>query len=342
MASLQPLGLLLVLTLVGLTAPYTPIRAPGGKSADQDPAVWVKGRSMTDERANYYANAGLLPALRRDAYLPDHDWALEGRQARAQGRRVVVRGSVGFYGFFAGPNVHVVDLLALGDPLLARLPVTDPNWQIGHFGRRPPEGYLTTLRGGANTLADPNLKAYYAILKDVVRGPLWSPERWGKIAALNLGRYDPLLNAYAYTEGGIFERTMVVVNPTDRAYVYAYVWNNGASEAYLLDDASVRGREYPIRWRISASGVDFEGPHKAQIAEIGTISDTELLNIGAFFAEEPEADHYDMYEYRYWFSLTPGSSSLTVVLPALAWHNAHAPQGFWQEIDADAVLRLTP
>ncbi|MGC9469738.1 MAG: hypothetical protein ACP5HS_14170, partial [Anaerolineae bacterium] len=130
-----------LLLILGVTAPYTPVRASGARSADDDPNVWVKGRSITDERANYYRNTGLLEAIRRGVELPDHDWAREGRKAREAGG-VVVRGSVGFFGFFAGPDVRVVDILALGDPLLARLPVTDPNWQIGHFGRRPPAGYL--------------------------------------------------------------------------------------------------------------------------------------------------------------------------------------------------------
>lgn len=335
----REIGLLLTLTLVGLTAPYTPLRAPGGQSADQDAAVWVKGRSVTDERANYYANTGLLPALRKGTPLPDHDWAIEGREAREQGRHITVRGSVGFYGFFAGPEVHVVDVLALGDPLLARLPVTDPNWQIGHFGRRPPAGYLATLRDGTIELEDPNLAAYYAVLSDVVRGPLWSPSRWRKIVGLTAGAYEHYLDAYAYDRGRVFQRDMVIVNPTDRAYVYTYVWNNGASEAYLVDDTSTHGRTYAIRWSISADGVHFEGPSKTKIAEIGPLSDADLLNIGVFFAEAPGADDYQMYEFRYWFS-RHRDDALTVLQPGLAWYNAHAPGGFWQEIDADDVLQI--
>jgi arabinofuranosyltransferase len=337
----REIGLLLVLALIGLTAPYTPLQAPGSESADKDPEVWIKGRSMTDERANYYANTGLLPALRRDSPLPDHDWALEGRAAREQGRELAVRGSVGFYGFFAGPDVHVVDILALGDPLLARLPVSDPNWQIGHFGRRPPAGYLATLRGDANRIEDPNLATYYAVVSDVVRGPLWSPARWRKIVELNLGTYDHNRDAYAYHHGPGFEREMMVVNPTDRAYVYAYVWNNGASEAYLLDDQSTRGSVYPVRWSITPSGVDFEGSFKTKIAEIGPLSDEELLNVGAFFADAPDSGDYTMVEYRYWFSLNK-NGEFTVILPGLAWYNGHAPGGFWQEIDADDVLQLNP
>ncbi len=70
---------------MGLTLPYTPLR-PGGKRADADPAVWVRGRSITDERANYYPVTGLLPALARDGETIAHDWAEEGRRVEEQGR----------------------------------------------------------------------------------------------------------------------------------------------------------------------------------------------------------------------------------------------------------------
>ncbi len=58
-------GLALCLVVIGLSSPYTPLRATGAKSADADPDVWVRGRSITDERANYYHNTGLLEAFRR-------------------------------------------------------------------------------------------------------------------------------------------------------------------------------------------------------------------------------------------------------------------------------------
>ncbi len=325
------------LVVIGLSSPYTPLRATGAKSADTDPDVWVRGRSITDERANYYHNTGLLEAFRRHVALPDHDWAEEGREAREAGPAVVVRGSVGFYGFNAGPEVHVVDLLALGDPLLARLPVTDPNWQIGHFGRRPPEGYLLTLETGENRIADPNLSAYYDKLSFVIRGEFWDLARWREVWRLNTGAYDDLLDAYAFHRGTSFAPALQITNPTDSPYVYAYVWNNGAGETFLLDDASVRGQVYPVQWLITPDGVTFEGAAKAQIADIGALSDAELLNVGVFFADDPSLSSYVMYERRYWFRLDEAGDGITVLLPGLEWANDDAPGGYWREMDVDGV-----
>ncbi len=57
-------------------------------------------------------------------------WAVEGKAA-------------GFVGYFAGPDVHIIDIYALGDALLARLEVVDYKpWRIGHFQRDLPNGYI--------------------------------------------------------------------------------------------------------------------------------------------------------------------------------------------------------
>ena len=345
-------GLLLVACLgVGLTTPYTPLRAPGGTSADDDPAVWVRGRSITDERANYYPVTGLLPALARDGEPLAHDWAEEGRRARGTGPRISVRGSVGFYGYETGPEVHVVDLLGLGDPLLARLPVTDPNWQIGHFGRRPPEGYLETLERGENRLRDAGLAAYYEVLATVTRGDLWDPARWREVWRLNAGRYDHLIDGYAFVRGPGLHAELEITNPTAAPYVYAYVWNHGAGETWLLDDASVPRQVYHVGWRIAPTGVTLEGDHLERLAAIGALSDGEPLNVGVIFAKtpslgtdpatcpDPEACRYQMYEVRYWFRLGE-QDPMTVLMPGLAWYNGEAPEGYWREVDAGAAMRV--
>ncbi len=343
--------LLLACLGVGLTAPYTPLRAPGGTSADDDPALWVRGRSITDERANYYMVTGLLPALARDGEPIAHDWAEEGRRARGTGQQISVRGSVGFYGYEAGPEVHVVDLLGLGDPLLARLPVTDPNWQVGHFGRRPPEGYLETLESGENRLRDAGLAAYYEVLATVTRGNLWDPVRWREVGRLNAGRYDHLIDGYAFVRGSGLHAELEITNPTAAPYVYAYVWNNGAGETWLLDDASVPGQVYHLGWRIAPTGVTLEGDHLERLAAIGALSDGEPLNVGVIFAKapslgadpatcpDPEACRYEIYEVRYWFRLGKGDP-MTVLRPGLAWYNGEAPGGYWREVDAGAAMRV--
>ena len=99
-----------------------------------------------DERGIYYQNAGLLPSLRKKAGAPypDHWWAVRSREVRrgnlhpeimpgleegmfialaADDSTVVAAWmNIGFSGFYAEPNVHIVDAIGLSDPLLARLP----------------------------------------------------------------------------------------------------------------------------------------------------------------------------------------------------------------------------
>lgn len=327
--------------LVGVSAPYSPVRASGeiGARTGTEPG-WLHGRTITDERANYYRNTGLLRAFQR-SNLPDHDWALEGRAARESVPAVVEKGSVGFYGYFAGPDVYVVDLLGLGNPLLARLPPADPDWRIGHFGRLMPDGYRETLETSENRMADPHLAAYYDKLALVIRGDLFDDERLRAIWEINTGAYDGYLDAYAYFRGAMFIRRFRVTNPTDRPCVYAYIWNNGAGETYLLDDASSLGDTYVFAWRISRGGVQFDGPSMQKISSIGPLSDAETLNVGVLFSPTPDLATQDVYEYRFWFRFE-NDDQLTVVLPGKGFHNAETPRGYWFHEDMDAVMRLIP
>jgi arabinofuranosyltransferase len=107
--------------------------------------------------------------------------------------------SVGLFGFYAGPEVHVIDPLALGDPLLARLPAEyDPNWFPGHFTRTIPTGYYETLATGRNLIEDRDLATYYEKLALVTRGPLFDRRRLAEIWNFNTGRYGHLVRAEAY------------------------------------------------------------------------------------------------------------------------------------------------
>ncbi|MFN2282792.1 MAG: hypothetical protein ACK2UQ_00095, partial [Anaerolineae bacterium] len=328
--------------LVGLSAPFSPVRASGEVGARTGTeSGWLYGRTITDERANYYRNTGLLRAFRQSDPLPDHDWALEGRAAREVAPSVVEKGSVGFYGYFAGPQVYVVDLLGLGNPLLARLPPADPDWRIGHFGRLMPDGYWETLETGENRIVDPNLALYYDKLTLVIRGDLFDANRLRAIWQINVGAYDGYLDAYAYFRGATFVRQFNVTNPSERPYVFTYVWNNAAGEIYLLDDASSQGDSYAITWHITRDGVHFDGPSVRKVSSIGPLSDAETLNVGVLFSPTADLTTQDMYEFRFWFYVAD-DGQLTVILPGKGFHNAEAPQGYWFHEDFDAVMHLIP
>ena len=107
---------------------------------------------------------------------------------------MAVRESIGYLGYFAGPSVHLVDRLALCDPLLARMEVPDKNhWRIGHFARRVPAGYVETLESGENRIQNPRLRELYEVLKVLTRDPVWSWRRLGEILKINLGGYERLM-----------------------------------------------------------------------------------------------------------------------------------------------------
>jgi arabinofuranosyltransferase len=144
------------------------------------------GRSgIADERAFYYRYTGLL-RWTREIPLPHNEEEVRGRSVRVHGPRVIEQASIGLFGFFAGPDIHIVDPFAIGDPLLARLPARS-NWRIGHFQRDIPLGYFESIEHGRNQVYDSTIAAQYERIRTVTQGPLWSRRRWRAIRQLNLG-----------------------------------------------------------------------------------------------------------------------------------------------------------
>lgn len=199
-AAAAPAGLVLI---IGLTPVGAPLAADGNYGSDRALREDFKHRGIADERAAYYPYSGLL-ALRRTEPWPRHSWAQTGRDVRdalnaGDGPKMpLVRRSSGFYGFFAGPEALIIDIEALSDPLLARLPL-DPEkeWRIGHFRRHVPAGYRESLRDGENRIRDEDLARYYDALHTITRGDLYSARRLRVIAGMLTGRYDEHLARYA-------------------------------------------------------------------------------------------------------------------------------------------------
>ena len=181
--------MLVAVALVGAIPPRSPLTSPCDYGSDTSNLIGAHG--VADERALYYHATGLLSTTRGR---PPHSLEQDGRRLQAEGPAVVIAKRIGMRGFFAGPQVHIVDQLALGDALLARLkPDADAEWRIGHFQRRIPQGYLETLKTGRNCLADPQLAAYYDKLALITRGEMLDRQRWLEILKFNLGCYETLL-----------------------------------------------------------------------------------------------------------------------------------------------------
>jgi arabinofuranosyltransferase len=150
---------------------------------------------INDERAYYYPISGLLNyRVGRTIPFSNEGWVEHGVALRDSGKSVVDEKNVGFIGYFAGPKVHIVDLYALCDPLLAHLPAFNwEQWRIGHYERQIPDGYLSTLRMGVNQIKDSNLATYYDRISLITRGPLLSRARLLAIWQMNTGQFDYLL-----------------------------------------------------------------------------------------------------------------------------------------------------
>jgi arabinofuranosyltransferase len=158
---------------------------------------YIAASGISDERAFYYQWTGLLPVL-HGAPIADTPWAREGRALAATGPRVVASRSVGLVGYYAGPTIHVVDVYALCDPLLSRLPSTDA-WRIGHFERRLPDGYLETLSTGRNVIRDPGLAELYTKVVVLTRMPLFTRARRDAALELTVTGYDGLVSQWKST-----------------------------------------------------------------------------------------------------------------------------------------------
>lgn len=163
------------------------------------------GTMVLDER-EFYADTNTLLNYSPSRRAIDHPFSQEGLSLRKQAKAAAAAGektvwvtaTVGMFGYYAGPNVTVIDRIGLGDPLLARLPLERRAKfpKPGHFIRVVPEGYEEARRSGSLAAMDPSLAQYYAPLREIVAGPVFSPRRLAEVVAFNLGRYDRFRDAY--------------------------------------------------------------------------------------------------------------------------------------------------
>jgi len=183
--SLAVIGLVLIAGLTSLTPPML-IRM------EEDNGI-IDEQGIADEKVAYFYCCGLLDQL-------DHGIKLkiveDARKANNENVPLVVRESIGIYGFYAGPDVYIMDRVCLSDPLRSRLPVMG-SWRVGHFRRHYPIGYMESIEDGfVNHIREPHLHEYYDRLMLVARGDLFSFERLRTIFEFNLGTYDHLIDEY--------------------------------------------------------------------------------------------------------------------------------------------------
>ncbi len=172
----------------------------------------AKHNGIVDERVFYFKTNSLVHANRDSFRQPE--WVV----TRAPGQEWHVLdtcGLMGATGLDFGPSTHLLDECALADPLLARLPAAYHEfWRPGHYRRVLPAGYRRTLETSTNQLQDPALRQYYDALRLIVRGPrLFSGARLEAIVAMNLGRFDHLIDYPRYRYGAAGRPLAEVAEP---------------------------------------------------------------------------------------------------------------------------------
>jgi len=164
-----------VLVGVSLVSPSSPFRVDSTYNVGSfdDPL------GLADERGYYFPQWGLFGRDRYRKSMPPESW--DGSPPQ-----VVLAGGGG-EPFCSGPGLHYVDIFALTDPLLARLPMTlEGPYRPGHVRHPVPDGYLESLESGRNLLVDPEAAALWDDVRLATRAPLGTRERGRAIARLAL------------------------------------------------------------------------------------------------------------------------------------------------------------
>jgi hypothetical protein len=165
-----------------------------GKNSDFD--MWWNMNNVSRERYFIYHWTSLYAWFHRDPnkLFPDHPWCREGAAAASP----ALIAFDGMSGYCMGTDKIAIDIKALTDPLLARMP-KNPGapWSSGGVNRYIPAGYIESVATGENRIADPDLAQYYDKLKLLTSSDtLFSWERLQTIVAFHWGSYDHWLRAY--------------------------------------------------------------------------------------------------------------------------------------------------
>lgn len=181
------------------------------------PTGTIPPTGIVDERLAY-VDTNAIERLSRTNSPETHAYSRDGRVARREGAAAQAAGhafvvqaiTVGMLGYYAGPDVVVIDAVALGDPLLARLPMDDARtWRVGHYARYVPRGYLKYRGSGDASDMDPALARYMEHVRLVISGDLTDPARLAAIVSWNLGLYDADLDDYVARRAASVDRTVV-------------------------------------------------------------------------------------------------------------------------------------
>ena len=183
----QTIGLSLLVVGIGLLAKHPTLGYGRWKPGVEEKEIADTG--IADERL-FYLDKGTLSRINIRFTHP----GFEEFGTEKPAEKTLLRGTVGRDAFWLGPEYDIVDIWALTDPLLARLPTRNVHyWRIGHFERALPPGYFESRLSGENQIEAAGLHELYDKLNVLTREPIWSLHRFREIWKFNTGQYNHLM-----------------------------------------------------------------------------------------------------------------------------------------------------
>lgn len=148
---------------------------------------WRKSEgAVVDERGFYYMNTGLFAEKRKG-------WPKISIQPKSMPE--IYRFTCGLIGGKAlnDASVYLIDLCALSDPYISRLPaIHHEHWRIGHHFRRIPTNYGDFKIGKIDKIPESRLTDLFNDVKLATNADLLAPGRFNAIWRLNTNKYKDL------------------------------------------------------------------------------------------------------------------------------------------------------
>jgi len=120
---------------------------------------------------------------------PDRSGSHDGWALRQSDICCSIQDAVGMFGYWAGTDKLILDLYALCDPLLARLPIGGRPWRIGHYRRALSPSYMESIHYGENRFEPGEMHDFYEVVRIVTQEEeLFSRRRFKAILEFNKPR----------------------------------------------------------------------------------------------------------------------------------------------------------
>ncbi len=195
--------------IIGITSPNPPI------FSDSDFGGLNHGKNVhngiTDERGFYYSSTGLFRSNTDTPHIINNWASIENGHTRKDlsGYDIALCSNIGFFGWYVGPDVVVLEPWAKGDGFLSHMSGKPGDKMTGHYARVIPAGYLESIVFEKNLFEDENLAQYYDKLMILQRSDdFFSLERLKIILDMNTGKYNHLIESYDTSNDDFFRNAL--------------------------------------------------------------------------------------------------------------------------------------